>query len=253
MSRHRKGATRKVEQERRYGPVFRRIGMFVGSALLLAAATNTGLWLWEPANLPVKSVLIQGEMAHVSREALRQAVTPHVEDGFLRVDISTIRQAVEALPWVHHAAVRRKWPSTLMVEITEQRALARWGKEGLVNPEGGMFTATAEGALATLPLLHGPTNSQKLLVESYREMQRMLKPVGLHIDRLELTQRRAWQLTLDNGITLLLGRKESYPRLLRFVRVYPRVLAKRTEQIKRIDLRYTNGFAVRWREGAATA
>jgi cell division protein FtsQ len=249
----RRGASRHVRQERDYGPLLTRVAVVVGIALLLTALSQGLLWLWEPANMPIKSVLIQGEMRHVSRDELRTVVTSNVQDGFLRVDMASIRNAVEALPWIYRASVRRKWPATLQVDITEQRAVARWGDEGLINPEGGVFNAKPAGQLAELPQLSGPENSEKSLVAGYQEMQRLLRPVGLGIRKLELNQRRAWQLHLDNGVTLLLGRQESYRRLLRFVRAYPRVLADRMEQIDRIDMRYTNGFAVRWNEGATTA
>ena len=113
--------------------------------------------------------------------------------------------------------------------------------------------AEAGGELANLPLLKGPEQSERKLTEHLLEMQRMLEPLGLHIARLDLSERRAWSMTLDNGLELDLGRKETYPRLLRFVRVYPGVLASKAGAIQRIDLRYTNGFAVRWRDGAEAA
>jgi cell division protein FtsQ len=56
-------------------------------------------------------------------------------------------------------------------------------------------------------------------------------------------------MRLDNGLQLGLGRQHTARRLLRFVRVYPRALEPRLEAIDSIDLRYTNGLAVRWRDG----
>jgi cell division protein FtsQ len=43
-----------------------------------------------------------------------------------------------------------------------------------------------------------------------------------------------------------LGRLQLEQRLQRFVRSWPMVLAHAAERISVIDLRYSNGFAVRW-------
>lgn len=58
---------------------------------------------------------------------------------------------------------------------------------------------------------------------------------------------------MANGLQLGLGRKETHLRLMRFVRVYAEVLKPRIEAIDSVDLRYTNGFAVRWHHGYAPA
>ena len=244
----RRGATNRRQQKREYGPWLRRITVLAGIAMLLAVVGRAGFWFFEAETMPVRSVLIQGKMMNVSKDEIRQVVIPHVEGGFLRVDISVLRSAIEAMPWVYHASVRRKWPASLQVQITEQQAVARWGDDGLINQEGGVFKAKAEGAQLDLPLLNGPEKSEKAVVRRYAEMQQLLKPLGLGVQNLNLNQRRAWQLTLNNGVTLLLGRKEGYQRMLRFVGVYPRVMADRIGQARQIDLRYTNGFAVSWSE-----
>jgi len=68
----------------------------------------------------------------------------------------------------------------------------------------------------------------------------------LSITRLEQDERRAWVVTLNSGVKLLLGRKESEKRLTRFIDIYPRVLKAWEQRIDEVDLRYPNGFAVRW-------
>jgi len=121
--------------------------------------------------------------------------------GFIHVDTEAVRREVEALPWVARATVVRLWPDRLRIVVKEQRAVALWGQDGLVSPDGRIFSPPP----ASYP-------------------------------------------SLDNGMALMLGRQEkSHERLLRFVRSYNRVLAARAEQIEQVDLRYTNGFAVRWK------
>ena len=65
---------------------------------------------------------------------------------------------------------------------------------------------------------------------------------------LGVTPRRAWQLRADNGLTIELGREDIEPRLERFVGAYQRTIGGLQRRIDHVDLRYSNGFAVRIRE-----
>ena len=90
-------------------------------------------------------------------------------------------------------------------------------------------------------------------MKEYQAMQGMLEPLGLRISHLTMNERRAWSLYLNNGLQLRLGRNDAHLRLLRFVRVYAKVLKPQQDKIDSVDLRYTNGFAVRWRDGASAS
>lgn len=224
-----------------------------GAALLVAGLAWGGQKLFEPATLPLKSVRVPNSLQRVTQEELREAILPHVNKGFLGLDMPAVRRSVESLPWVRRVSVRRHWPDTLEVRVEEQQPLARWADKGLINRDGELFSPPADQIPADLPVLEGPEQTQAELAEKYTEMQRILGAVGLRIIRLTMSARRAWDLRLDNGLVVVLGREEAYPRLLRFVRVFPAVLKAQMEHIERVDLRYTNGFAVRWRAGHAPA
>ena len=62
---------------------------------------------------------------------------------------------------------------------------------------------------------------------------------------INVSPRRAWQIRLDDGMTLDLGREQVEERLRRFVTTYPRTIARMTRAVDRVDLRYANGFAAR--------
>jgi cell division protein FtsQ len=66
--------------------------------------------------------------------------------------------------------------------------------------------------------------------------------VNLQVTQISLSARHAWQLRLDNGMVLELGRENMQQRLARFVAV------RKMDDLggaKYVDLRYRNGFAVR--------
>jgi len=249
MVKRRRGATRLHSEKSDSG----NVGGVIARLLLLALLVGGAVWgtqqLFDPQTFPVRTVRIESQLEHVEQERIRQAVENHVAAGFIGVDVDAVRDGIEAIAWVDRATVRRSWPDRLVIRIEEQRVLARWGSDALLNIRGEVFEAEIDEAMNGLPLLRGPKETNRMVAEQYAAMQQMLSPLGLGITDMSLSERRALTLKLNNDLQLGLGRADADLRLLRFVRVYPQVIASRLAAIEMIDLRYTNGFAVRWRDG----
>jgi cell division protein FtsQ len=224
-----------------------RGALIMASGLVLAGILG---WLWatltDPQLLPIKRVEVQGSFTYVDAQLVRDAVAPYMNGNFLTVDVHRVQKAVEGLPWVRWAEVRRSWPDAVHVSVTEQVAVAKWDEDSLVNDAGEVFRPPRASYPTGLPSLHGPEGSEKAVVMAFADMSAMVAPLSLHITRINLDERRAWSLYLDNGMQLVLGRGDGYGRLLKFVRFYRRALRDQAEQVERVDLRYSNGFAVRW-------
>jgi hypothetical protein len=62
---------------------------------------------------------------------------------------------------------------------------------------------------------------------------------------VQLTPRRAWQVKLDKGPTIELGREDIEARLARYIALHERTVGVLKRRIEYVDLRYANGFAVR--------
>ena len=84
--------------------------------------------------------------------------------------------------------------------------------------------------------------------QRFNEMNNFLEKIGLKVVQIDVDQRRAWRIRLDNGLRLRLGRRRVLDRLKRFIAVYPVIVARQAGVIEQVDLRYTNGLAVRWRK-----
>ncbi|MCC6207749.1 MAG: cell division protein FtsQ/DivIB [Gammaproteobacteria bacterium] len=227
----------------------RGLAGFAGLAVVFAAYTLWGsVALMERTRFPFKVLRVEGSFAHVTAPELSAIVAPYAAAGFFETDVKVIKQALEELPWVERASVRRMWPDVLQVTVTEERAVARWQEGGLVNPAGQVFhPAELDAEAAKLPLLAGPTRTSAQVMGAYVRMSEPLASQGIAITSLSMDARRSWRLTLDNGMRLTLGRKDSERQLERFARFYPGGLAGRVADVEEVDLRYTNGFAVKWR------
>lgn len=210
----------------------------------------SGFTVWQlaqPDTLPIQQVQVKGEFVYLDKQDLYTAIGDLTNAGFFNVDVRAVKVAAEDLPWVDSASVRRVWPDTLQIDIHEQIPLARWQSGGMVNRHGEVVQVeTAEG-LKNLPLFSGPQDTEKLLAQRYQQLSVPLKKVGLAVVMLTLSERRSWQASLNNGVQLLLGKATANVQLSRFTNAYSSVLAEKQESIQSVDLRYTNGFAVRWK------
>lgn len=230
-----------------------RVLQFAVVTVLIATVIFSVTWLRDPHNMPLRAVQVEGQFRKLSAEQLQQAIAATVQGGFFSVNVDAVRRAAEALPWVESASVRRVWPDSLRLTVVEQRAAARWGDTGLLNMRGELFEPAADSIPQYLPRLSGPDELRRRVMENYIAMTAALAPIGRRVSVLRLDERRAWQVELDNAVSLQLGRDHTLPRLERFVRVYPTLFVAAEARLKTVDLRYSNGFAVRWDRSPETA
>jgi len=196
---------------------------------------------------PLRHVDVKGDLRHVSYQQVSHIVTREFKGNFFTLDLMQAGQGFQKLPWVRNVSLRRQWPDTLEVTLEEHVALARWAGGGLVNTRGELFQAATH---SELPLLSGPEGSAPEVVERYIRFKAALAPLKLQPVSLAMNERRAWQLKLDSGLMLQLGRDQPGARLDKFVRAYDATIARMPRQVTYVDLRYPNGFAVRF-AGAA--
>ncbi|MEO6155544.1 MAG: cell division protein FtsQ/DivIB [Thermomonas sp.] len=198
---------------------------------------------------PLRTLRVQGDLHRVEEARLRATVMPFTKRGFFAVQLDQLQAALNALPWVAHAEVRKHWPDVLEVRISEFRPYARWGKDRLLSEQGRLFAAGKVVAVAEdLPLLDGPDARAPEVIALYNQARERLANAG-GVRGVAVDRRGSWSITLASGTDVVLGRNDSDARLQRFAQLLPRMIAQHPGQrLARADLRYTNGFALVWSE-----
>ncbi|WP_416306118.1 cell division protein FtsQ/DivIB [Neptunicella sp. SCSIO 80796] len=219
----------------------------VVSLLAIWAVQQLNLWLKDEQRLPVQEIVIAGERQFINDQQVEAVIRQAQPGSFFELDVNKALEAVEAMPWVHKASVRKEWPSTLKVFLVEQVPVAHWNSDSLLNQQGSLFNGQLSADAKALPQLFGPGGSEQTALQGYRAMQQLLANSNLQIEELELSERFAWQIKLNNGIRLNIGREEFIDRVQRFVDVYP-LLAKNSKTVDYVDLRYDTGLAVGWKQ-----
>jgi cell division protein FtsQ len=222
-------------------------------AAIAAVALGALTGLTWALDRPVQTISMDGSFQRVSPGQIEKAVAPYAHAGFMSADLDDIQRAVEALPWVDHARVQRRWPDSLHVTVIEQTAAARWGDSGLLNTRGELFVKNAAHVPAELPRLSGPEGTESAVAQRFMSAQGRMLEAGLRIAAVRLDERGAWELDLDSGVTVRLGRRDVDERIDRFIRTASQVIAHRMSEISYVDMRYSNGFAIGWRSSQAPA
>ena len=220
------------------------LGTVLAMSLSVYVAT---LWL---LNRPIQAVVIDGAFERVSAIQVEDALGPYIQTGFLSADLQAMRRQLHELSWVESATVRRRWPGMIEVSIEEQRPAARWGDAGLLNVGGELFIENIAHAPVELPLLSGPQGTERRVAQMYFEVEERLERRGMAAVSLRLDDRGAWEMQLIGGIRVRLGARMVETRLDRFFEALDKVIAAQVEDVDYIDMRYTNGFAIGWKDQA---
>ena len=221
-------------------------------SLLLVAAVITGAGYWAVQQkdvLPVKKIQVVSKLKQVNQGELQNIIAPMVDSGLLGIDVEQIRADLEQIAWVDKADVRIVWPDGIRIQINEQAPIARWGKDALLNARGEVFTPKLEkGQFSNLAQLNGPKGQQRKVINQYLLFREVLQGRGIQIAAITLDERRSWSIETGQGVKLRFGKGEIQEKMSRFLKGYDKKLAGQFGQVAYVDLRYTNGFAVKMKQ-----
>jgi cell division protein FtsQ len=221
------------------------IGSVLGVLVMASVLVTAARWV---LNRPVERVLINGEFERVSADGLEAVLRTAMGKGFLGADLRAIQAKVMGQPWVATARVSRQWPDALSVTVTEEEPAARWGGDGLLNPQGRLFVRHTTHIPAELPRLNGPEGSEAEVAARFIAIQERLVERGLRLAALDLDGRGAWSLVISNGVSVRLGSQDVDSRLTRFFDALDTVVAPVAADVQFVDMRYTNGFSIGWKQ-----
>ncbi len=196
---------------------------------------------------PIRHVGVEGEFQYISKEGIQSKIMPLIRDGYFAIDLQEIQQAVMSLPWAEKVQVQRIWPDGVKLRLYEQRPVVRWQTDSLLNIHGEVFKPLNIDEFKSLPVLYGPAEQRQQLLEIMYGLKVSLMDQGLRLIEFRVSNRQSWLLAMENGMTVQLGRFEPLNKLTLLLKAFVVSGSELVNKIAYVDMRYPNGYAVRWR------
>ncbi len=197
-----------------------------------------------PVILPIEKIHVFGELEFINTDDIKAKVKASVTGGYFTVDMNLIREVLLQEPWIKAVTLRRQWPAGLEVAIEERTPIAYWNKNAYLSEAGEAFTPARIDQKLNLPVLNGPQGRHATVWQFMNVLYQEMAKLDYQVVRLDLDQRRAWQLVIEKQviekqvsensgsdieknsaakhvINVRLGRFNTEKRLQRFVRILP--------------------------------
>ena len=196
-------------------------------------------------DVQIRQVQLQGDLRYLDAESLTRDLSIRFNGNYLETTLGQVISEVESYPWIAAASARRVWPDTLLIEITEQRPVAIYNDTQYLGLSGDLFEPP-KPVNEPLPRLYGALSETMQVYSHYGVFSDRLSDFSKVIS-VSRGHDMGWQITLENGINVQLGRNDILGRLSRARDVLDRLDGEKLAKLQEIDARYDNGIALAWR------
>jgi len=204
---------------------------------------------------PVNKIALEGENKQISHHHILRLLE-NSSTGMLTIDLDDLRKKSLTNPWIKSIEIKKKWPETLIFNVDEYLPI------GLVNNH----YLLENGKLVEIENLEGSDNLLTLNInqtwlEEIKELAKLITELDaikqdflshqLVVERFVIDDTNSWSVELENRLVINVGRKYQHKRIERFLQVYAEIENK--QLLQAIDLRYSNGLAVKLMKNSAEA
>jgi cell division protein FtsQ len=218
--------------------------LLISLTILLMAALMSGVI--QSNHWKVTDIELDAEFKRVNTEQIRVVVADYPERSFFKIKAEVIRNNLSEIPWVQSVTVNKKWPNKLSIKLIEHKAVAVWNDNQLLNEKGEVFEVDSIDNLAALPKINGKSSNAPAIWKNYIRYNDIIKQTGYDIAYTKVTNRGGWELNLSNGVNINLGSQQMDAKLVRLTETWMKLLNLNSKLPEYIDLRYTNGYVVKW-------
>jgi len=199
-------------------------------------------------NQRITEVQYMTEMKRVSLDDLKAVSSKIYNQGFLQINLSQIKQEIEAINWVKSVSIERRWPDKVNIFIEEENIIGRWNNQSIINSKGNLFNLNQQTLPSGLIEFYGPDGQQEIVFKKYLVFTEELAVRGILIEQMTLDLKGSWTITMRPGITIRFGKDNVSERFARFLMIWDESLLDNLSVIEYIDLRYTEGFSIKKRK-----
>jgi cell division septal protein FtsQ len=232
-------------------------------ASVAVAAYGTAVAIARSGWMAVTTISVTGN-ARISTGEVHALLDGLAGSNLLFVDVGEWRRKLMASPWVADVSMRRVFPGTIAVSLTEHNAIAIGRIDGVLHliNEGGdpIDQYGPQYAALDLPIVDGLTSRSgdgflldgkraALAARLFAELRD--QTLAARISQVDVTDPESVAVVLDGDTAILrLGDERFAERLQSYLDIAPR-LRERVPEIDYVDLRYGPRVVVKPQPGRA--
>ena len=190
---------------------------------------------WQDMHPPTY-VILNGP--HLDETALSHFLTKHHHQN------KAILNWFKTQPWNKNVVIHKINNSTYLVDIDERLAVAQWQHGGMIDDTGNIFFPLAKHYNTKLPTIQVPAKDVKTGVQFVNNLSTTLKSINsVPFTVFKMEPGGDWVVALASNRYLVFGTMDLTKRL-QVANLVVKRLHDHHEAWGRVDLRYSNGFAV---------
>lgn len=184
-------------------------------------------------------------LVYVSKQDLINKVDKLSSKEWFDVNTESIEKYFQSFKGVDYTLVKKVWPSTLVIYLYDHKPIAYWNNNKILLDNMDIITPQVFSYDGELPYIESnDDDSQDYVYQVYQELNNIAKQNNTKIVKVYY-QGNQFSLLFDNNIKVILGSKKLRSRLELFFNSYQKV--KDYQSAEYFDMRYSDGFAVKYR------
>jgi cell division protein FtsQ len=223
--------------------ILRKLVLVILPVIVVCLLVAAGHYYVHPPK--INKVIVRGQLQHIKIATISTTIQEIIGANFFTCNTNNLLQRLLLIPWVAEVTMQRVWPGKIVIDITEEKALASWNNNYLINRAGNTFKVDDDEQREQLPALLGPVKYKQQIINTYF----ILRDIAMHnssfnIKRVVVDDGYSWTVTMQDDLKVKLGSHDLENRMTIFSRTYPKIAQMRKAVV--VDLRYSSGMAIQW-------
>ena len=189
---------------------------------------------------PIEEVEITSTTSNYDTEKINDIVVSIHGQDLLSLDLSDVKRNIRSDDWIRDVKIKKSFPDTLEIVIIPQQPYAIYNSK-IMTIDGTVIGASL--MQLDLPIIIDHTNDSQSSMNTMILTSKLLKKIDLDIKKIEIHDSIIKVFTSAN---ILISDRVNYENNLnRLVVTFHDLQKLFKREIKSIDMRYSNGFAIK--------
>lgn len=189
---------------------------------------------------PIEEVEITSTTSNYDTEKINDIVVSIHGQDLLSLDLSDVKRNIRSDDWIRDVKIKKSFPDTLEIIIIPQQPYAIYNSK-IMTIDGTVIGASS--MQLDLPIIIDHTNDSQSSMNTMILTSKLLKKIDLDIKKIEIHNSIIKVFTSAN---ILISDRVNYENNLnRLVVTFHDLQKLFKREIKSIDMRYSNGFAIK--------